>query len=99
MTLDDLLEIRGVRWLQTALFDIGTFMFGGAFWKLVDLLSSQNKFEFTAWMTVCVLSMIFGVVLHGVGLCLFRIKLRRLDKYFFQIRKSDGLLRRVEIAS
>ena len=79
---DDLREIRSLGWLQQSLFGTGTFFFSGAFWLLMDLVAHQERAEFTAWMGMCVLSMIFGIMLGGVGLVLFSLRQRRLNKYF-----------------
>jgi len=84
---DDLQEIKTFGWLQQVLFGTGVFFFSGAFWLLMELLAHQEmeekgKFEFTAWMAMCVLSMGFGATLSLVALILFWLRQRRLTKYF-----------------
>jgi hypothetical protein len=79
---DDLREIRSLGWLQQSLFGIGTFFFSGAFWLLIELMAHQERFEITAWMGMCLLSILFGVTLAVVGLVLFSLRQRRLNKYF-----------------
>jgi hypothetical protein len=81
---DDLREIRSLGWLQQSLFGVGTFFFSGAFWLMIELMAHQERFEFTAWMGECVLSVLFGIVLAVVGLVLFTLRQRRLSKYFNQ---------------
>jgi hypothetical protein len=85
VTRDDLREIRAFGWMQQSLFGVGTFFFSGAFWVLVELLAHQEqagKYEFTAWMGMCVVSMTAGTLLAGVGLIFHSLRQRRLDKYF-----------------
>lgn len=86
MTRDDLREVRALGWMQQSLFGIGSFLFSGAFWLVIELIAHQEeergKFELTAWMGMCFLSMIAGGVLVGVGLLLFRLREKRLDKFF-----------------
>lgn len=84
MTRDDLREIKGFGWLQQALFGTGTFFFSGAFWLLAELLSHEekDKFEFTAWMGMCVVSIIAGLTLIGTSLILYNLREKRLGKYF-----------------
>src|SRR5262245_53097634 len=71
VTRDDLREIRAFGWLQQSLFGVGAFFFSGAFWLLIQLLAQQEKVEFTAWMGMCLISIVFGVVVAGIGLVLF----------------------------
>lgn len=84
MTRDDLREIRTFGWLQEAIFGVGMFFFSGAFWLLAELLAheeKQPKFEFTAWMGMCCVSMVFGLVLAAASLIMFWLRLKRLNKY------------------
>lgn len=82
MTRDDLREIRSLGWLQQSMFGVGTFLFSGAFWLFCSIVAEQKTFEFTSWMGMCVISMICGVALGAVGLTLFGMKQKRLNKYF-----------------
>lgn len=82
MTRDELREIRAFGWLQQTLYGIGTFFFSGAFWLLVDLLAHQEHYGFTARMGMCVVSMVFGGVIASVGLIMFGLRQRRLNKHF-----------------
>ena len=82
MTRDDLREVKEIGWLQQALFGVGTFFFSGAFWLLMDILAHQEKYELNAWISMCLLSMGFGGIIGLVGLRLFVLKQKRLDKYF-----------------
>jgi hypothetical protein len=80
VTKDDLQEVRTFGWLQQSLFGTGTFFFSGAFWLLMELLSREPKF--TAFVAMCILSMAFGAILGAIGLVMFAIRQRRLNKYF-----------------
>jgi hypothetical protein len=82
VTKDDLREIRALGWLQQTLFGAGTFFFSGAFWLLAELMSHQEHFEFTAWMGMCVISILAGLIVAAIGLILFGLRQKRLDKYF-----------------
>jgi predicted transporter len=82
VTKDDLREIKGFGWLQQGLFGSGTFFFSGAFWLLAELVSHNEKSEFTSWMAMCILSILFGLVLISIGLFLHYLREKKLDKYF-----------------
>jgi hypothetical protein len=82
VTQDDLREIKTLGWVQQALYGTGTFFFSGAFWLIMELMAHQEKFEFTPWMGVCIISMASGVVLAVVGLIMFSMRQKRLSKYF-----------------
>jgi hypothetical protein len=82
VTRDDLREIKTFEWLQQAILGIGTFFFSGAFWLFVGLLAHQEKFEVTAWIGMCFMSMLFGAVLVLVSTIIYYLKQKRLDKYF-----------------
>jgi hypothetical protein len=82
VTRDDLREVKGLGWLQQSLFGVGTFLFSGAFWLFWSLIAEQTKFDFTAWMGMCVISMIAGLAVAAVGLTLFALRQKRLNKYF-----------------
>jgi hypothetical protein len=82
VTRDDLREVRELSWFQQGLFGVGAFFFSGAFWLLIELLAHQQKYEFDAWVGMCLLSMAFGAIVGGVGLRLFFMRQQRLDKYF-----------------
>jgi len=82
VTRDDLREIRTIGWLQQFLFGMGTFFFSGAFWLLIELIAHQREFEFTAWMGMCIVSITAGITVAAVGLVMFFLRKKRLDKYF-----------------
>jgi hypothetical protein len=69
VTLGDLREISEFGWLERFLFGTG-------------MRSEKEKFEFTPWMAICVISMIAGLVLAIVGLILSGLKQKKLNKYF-----------------
>jgi hypothetical protein len=89
VTKDDLREIYAFGWLEKTLFGVGTFFFSGAFWLLIELMAHQEKFEFTAWMGTCAVSIVAGGVLAAIGLVLFYLKQQRLEKYFPKISDSE----------
>ena len=82
VTRDDLREIKGFGWLQQGLLSVGTFFFSGAFWLFAELLANQEKFAFTAWLAMCVVSMGSGAVLIVASLIFYSMRQKRLDKYF-----------------
>jgi hypothetical protein len=85
VTRDDLREIRALGWTQQALFGAGTFFFSGAFWLFAELVAheeQEGKYEFTAWMGMCLVSMAAGALLGGAGLFFYSLRQKRLDKYF-----------------
>ena len=82
VTRDDLREIKAVGWIQQSFSTLGTFFFSGAFWLLFELMAHQEKFEFTAWMGMCVVSIIAGGALASAGWIMFALKQKRLNKYF-----------------
>jgi hypothetical protein len=57
-------------------------LFSGAFWLIIELMAHQEKFEFTPWIGVCIISMAAGVILAAVGLVMFSLRQKRLNKYF-----------------
>jgi hypothetical protein len=81
VTRDDLREVRAFGWLQQSLFGVGTFLLG-FLWLLIQLLAQQEKFEFTAWMGMYLIGIAAGLVFVGIGLVLFYLKQKRLQKYF-----------------
>jgi hypothetical protein len=89
VTKDDLREIKGFGWLQQSLFGAGAFLFSGAFWLLINLLSEQTKYQFTSWMGMCVISMIAGAMLSGVGIIMFVMRQKRLNKYISYEENSE----------
>jgi hypothetical protein len=82
VTIDDLREVRGFGIAQQTLFGVGAFLFSGAFWEMFRTLAEQPHFEFTPWMFGYLISMVAGGLLAAVGVYLFLIKQRILDKYF-----------------
>lgn len=84
VAIDDLREIRALGPLQQSLFGVGTFFFSSPVWLLVSLIANQPKFAFTAWMGMYFLSIVFGVILAGIGIILYVLRERRLNKYFPQ---------------
>ena len=78
----DLREIKTLGWVQQTLYGSGTFFFSGAFWLIIELMAHQEKFAFTPWMGVCIISMAAGVILAAVGLVMFSLRQKRLNKYF-----------------
>jgi hypothetical protein len=91
VTADDLREIRAFGWLQQSIFGTGAFFFSGAFWLFCEILSNQQKFEFTPWMGMCAVSMVFGAVLVGVSGIMFWLKQKRQKKY---VSKAGDLIPR-----
>ena len=85
MTRDDLREVRAFGWMQQVLFGAGTSLFSGAFWLLMALLANEQHFEFTAWMGMCVIGMVAGAALGLIGLVIFNLRQKRLDKYFLEV--------------
>jgi len=66
--------------MEQSLFGVGAFFFSGAFWLVIELLA--HEFKFTAWIGMCLISMAFGGLCFVVGLVMFGLRQRRLDKYF-----------------
>jgi hypothetical protein len=82
VTQDDLREIKTLGWIQQSIYGAGIFFFSGAFCLIMELIASQEKFEFTPWMGVCITSMAAGVVFGGVGLIIFSMRQKLLNKCF-----------------
>lgn len=83
VTEDDLREAGTVGWLQEGTAGVGLFFLSGAFWLLAALLAEHgNEPEFYPWYFVCFITVVFGGVLTWVGARLFRLKQKRLSKYF-----------------
>jgi len=83
VTKDDLREISSVGWLQEGAAAVGLFFVSGAFWLLMTLLAEHGKNkEFYAWYLACLVIMVCGGVVMWVGVSLYRLKQRRIDKYF-----------------
>src|SRR5262245_45129227 len=67
VTREDLREIWAFGWLEQTLFGVGTFFLSGAFWLLIELMAThEKKFEFTAWMAMCVISIVAGGALATI---------------------------------
>jgi hypothetical protein len=85
VTEADLKEAVDLSIVQQVMIQVGTFFFSGAFWLLAELIIREGKtdqFQFTPWMAVCILSVMFGAVLWLAGWFLFRMKQKKLTKYF-----------------
>ena len=90
MTQNDLAEASEFGLMQQLLTQVGMFFFSGAFWLLIDLIikayeesqKPNSSFEFSAWMFMCILSMIFGAALFFVGWRLSVVRQKKLKKYF-----------------
>jgi hypothetical protein len=81
--LEAAVELGG---LQQILTQVGTFLFSGAFWLLIELVVRESEkpqgFVFTAWMGMCLLSVFAGGSVSYAGWRLFRLKQANLKKYF-----------------
>jgi cytosine/uracil/thiamine/allantoin permease len=87
VTRDDLREVKAFGWLQQGLLTLGTFFFSGAFWLLAELFAHQEAegiTQFTAWMGMCVVSMIFGIALIITAIVFYALKQKRLNKYLVE---------------
>ncbi len=82
VTRSDLRELQTIGWLHQSLIGLGTFFSSGAFWLAIGIISQQPKVEFTAWLGMCLISIVAGGALAAVGLILFAVKQKKLAKYF-----------------
>jgi hypothetical protein len=82
VTRDDLREIQMYGWMHQLLFGVGSFLFSGAFWLLIELLIKEKFSDIVPWVLACGACIAAGGALSGVGLVLFFMKQKRLEKYF-----------------
>jgi hypothetical protein len=82
VTRPDLEEIADFGRFEHLLTGVGTFFAGGAFWQGVSIIVEQQKFALTPWLGVDLLAMFVGGLLFFVGHGMYRIKQRKIKKYF-----------------
>lgn len=78
VTRNDLMEIGTFGWLHQSLFGVGMFFFSGAFWLAASILSEQKQFQITPSLTLCAVSMVFGLILAVVGVVIFCVRQRKI---------------------
>ena len=77
-------ELSSFGWLQEGCGAAGTFFFSGAFWLFFTMLfeHSDEYKKYVPWFLMCIVSMIFGLALLGVGYSHFKLKQDRISDIF-----------------
>lgn len=86
MTRDDLEDIKGFDGLQTFFFGFGMFLFSGASWLALEKLYEAETLSMTPLLSVCLVSVGFGLICFVVGLVMRGRKIGKINRIISQTR-------------
>lgn len=87
---NDLKDIKEFDGLQQGLFGVGVFFISGAMWLGVeDLTQQEGPLKLTATLLTCGVSIIAGAIFCIAGYVMWRMKSRKIETIFQQIKPSQ----------